>query len=41
MQSDSKTLIYIIGGVILLHFVVGFIWLAVKMSKKKNDSVGN
>jgi uncharacterized protein YneF (UPF0154 family) len=41
MRSDSNTLIYIIGGVILLHFVVGFIWLAIKMTKKKEDSGKN
>ncbi|GEM_PF-713192 len=41
MRSDSNTGIYIIAGVILLHFVVGFIWLAIKMTKKKDDSVEN
>jgi len=41
MRSDSNTLIYIIGGIILLHFVVGFIWLAFKMSKKKDDNEEN
>lgn len=41
MRGDSNTLIYIIGGIILVHFVIGFIWLAVKMSKKRDDSVDN
>lgn len=41
MRSDSNTLIYVITGVILLHFVVGFIWLAIKMTKKKDNSVDN
>lgn len=37
MRSGSNTLIYIIGGIIVLHFVVGFIWLAYKLTKKKKD----
>ncbi|MFD0797755.1 hypothetical protein ACFQZJ_09800 [Maribacter chungangensis] len=41
MRGDSNTLIYSIGAIILLHFVVGFIWLAVKMTKKKDDNVNN
>lgn len=41
MRSDSNTLIYVIAGVILLHFVVGFIWLAIKMTKKKDNSLDN
>lgn len=41
MRSDSNTLIYVIAGVILLHFVVGFIWLAIKMINKKDNSVDN
>lgn len=35
MRSASNTIIYIIAGIILLHFVGGFIWLALKMGKKK------
>jgi len=35
MRSDSNTIIYIIAGIIVLHFVVGFIWLALKLSNKK------
>jgi len=41
MRSDSNTIIYIIAGIILLHFVIGFIWLAIKMTKKKDDNAGN
>ncbi len=41
MRSDSNTLIYVIAGVILLHFVVGFIWLAIKMTRKKDNSLDN
>ncbi len=26
---------YVVAGVILLHFVVGFVWLMYKFSKKK------
>lgn len=35
MRDSSNTIIYIIAGIIALHFVVGFIWLAIKLSKKK------
>ena len=34
-MRDSNTFMYIVGGIILLHFGVGFIWLWVKMNKKK------
>ncbi len=37
MRDSSNTIIYIVAGIIILHFVVGFIWLAVKLSKKKGD----
>jgi len=37
MRSDSNTIIYIIGGIIVLHFLVGIVWLAYKLSKKKED----
>lgn len=37
MRDSSNTLIYIVAGIIVLHFVVGFIWLAIKLSKKKED----
>lgn len=38
MRSDFNTWIYFVGGVVLLHFVVGFIWLAFKMTKKNNGN---
>jgi hypothetical protein len=41
MRSDSTSLMYSIDGVILLQFVAGFNRLAFKMSKKKEDSIGN
>jgi len=34
-MRDSNTFMYIVGGIILLHFIVGFIWLVIKMSNKK------
>ncbi len=34
MRGDSNTIVYIVAGIVLLHFVVGFIWLAIKMTKK-------
>ncbi len=37
MRGDSNTMIYIIAGVVILHFVVGFIWLILKLSKKKEE----
>jgi ABC-type glycerol-3-phosphate transport system permease component len=37
MRDSSNTFIYIVGGIILLHFLVGFIWLIVKFSKKKDE----
>ena len=38
MREDSNTLIYTIAAVIILHFVVGFVWLAYKLSRKKKDT---
>lgn len=35
MRGNSNTFIYIIAGIILLHFIVGFAWLIYKMNKKK------
>lgn len=37
MRDDSNTFIYWVGGIIVLHFLVGFIWLIVKFSKKKDE----
>tara|TARA_R110000868_G_scaffold66877_3_gene198851 strand:- start:21821 stop:21952 length:132 start_codon:yes stop_codon:yes gene_type:complete len=39
MRGDSNTLIYVIAAVIALHFIVGFIWLAYKLNKKKDDDI--
>lgn len=36
MREDSNTFMYLVGGIILLHFLIGFIWLIVKFSKKKD-----
>ncbi len=36
-MRDSNTFMYLVGGIIILHFVVGFVWLIVKFSKKKAD----
>lgn len=35
MRDSSNTFLYIVGGIIFLHFLIGFIWLIVKFSKKK------
>jgi len=37
MRDNSNTFMYVIAGIIVLHFVVGFVWLIVKLSKKKED----
>ena len=37
MREGSNAFMYIVGGVILLHFIVGFVWLVFKLSKKKDD----
>jgi hypothetical protein len=37
MQDNSNTTIYIVAGIIIIHFLVGFIWLAYKLTKKKDD----
>ncbi|MCW5519042.1 hypothetical protein J1N09_04280 [Aureitalea sp. L0-47] len=36
-MRDSNTWIYIVGGIVLLHFVVGFIYLIRKMQPRKGD----
>jgi flagellar biogenesis protein FliO len=36
-MRDSNTFMYVVGGIILLHFVVGFVWLLFKFSKKKEE----
>lgn len=37
MRDDSNTFIYVVAGIIVLHFLVGFIWLIIKLSEKKDD----
>ncbi|SDF35305.1 hypothetical protein SAMN04487992_11270 [Cellulophaga baltica] len=37
MRGNSNLTLYIVAGIIILHFVVGFIWLMIKMNKKNND----
>ncbi len=36
MRDNSNTFMYVVAGIILLHFIVGFIWLIIKLSKKKD-----
>lgn len=38
-MRDSNTWIYIVAGVIILHFIVGFIYLIKKMYGSKNDDI--
>jgi len=34
MRGDSNTGIYIVAGIVILHFIVGFAWLIYKMNQK-------
>ena len=36
-MRDSNTWIYIVAGIIILHFILGFIYLIKKMSGGKSD----
>ncbi len=38
MNNNSNTFIYIIAGIIILHFLVGFGYLLYKMNKKEKDN---
>ena len=40
-MRDSNSWIYIIAGIIILHFIVGFIFLIRKMSGGKNDGAND
>lgn len=35
MRDSSNVTLYIVAGVIILHFLIGFIYLIYKMNKKK------
>ena len=35
-MNDSNTTLYIVATIIILHFIVGFVYLIYKMSKKEN-----
>lgn len=35
MRDGSNVIIYIVGGIIILHFLAGFAYLVYKMTKKK------
>lgn len=35
-MSNSNTTLYIVAGIIILHFVVGFGYLIYKMTNKKD-----
>jgi hypothetical protein len=35
MRGDSNLTIYIVAGVIIVHFLIGFVYLIYKMNKKK------
>lgn len=37
VMDNSNTTLYIVAGIILIHFIVGFVWLAIKLSKKEDD----
>ncbi len=35
MRGDSNLTLYIVAGIIIAHFLIGFIYLLYKMNKKK------
>jgi len=37
MRDNSNTFMYVVAGIIIAHFVIGFIWLIFKFSKKKEE----
>lgn len=37
MNDNSNTTLYIVAGIIVLHFVAGFAYLVYKMNKKNDD----
>jgi hypothetical protein len=37
MGRDSNTIIYIIGGIIVLHFIIGILWLILKLGRKRDS----
>ena len=37
MRDSSTTFTTIIAGIIIIHFLIGFIWLVIKLSKKDKD----
>jgi flagellar biogenesis protein FliO len=37
MRDSSNTFIYVVAGIIILHFVVGFAWLVYKLTKKNEE----
>ncbi|MDD2821937.1 MAG: hypothetical protein PHW29_11795 [Flavobacterium sp.] len=38
MRDHSNTFLYVVAGIIVLHFLVGFVWLLFKLSKKKDGT---
>ena len=38
MRDSSNTFIYIVAGIIILHFVIGFAWLVYKLTKKEDSN---
>ena len=40
MRDNSNTFMYIVAGIIFLHFLVGFVWLVLKLYKKNEDKKG-
>ena len=36
-MRNSDTFTFWVAAIIILHFIIGFIWLIIKMSPKKSD----
>ena len=38
MRDSSDTFIYVVAGIIILHFVIGFAWLVYQLIKKEDNN---
>ena len=39
MRDSSNTFIYVVAGIIILHFVIGFAWLVYQLTKKEDSNI--
>lgn len=38
MRDSSDTFIYVVAGIIILHFAIGFAWLVYQLIKKEDNN---